>query len=297
MLRVHTTGVARSRLLVKRSEVCWYYHAYQSRVKAGLYAFQQVIEQGDKRVHELAIAIDKIFWFRQPIVRMQTHEIVAYEMLARTMNDVGGTVSAWNLIDEINQHDDLVKLLDRRAVRFAVNQLKRDKGAGLETVYAVNLGSATVDDPQFIDFASKVMEGLEFAGLQRSCLRFELTEHRRYSSSGVLALRNIGGQIGADDFGEGYNSLSTFADNDFDFVKIGGRFTKGLLQDSIKNRAVVKSILVMAKELGIPVVFESVETEPIARLIFRVWLSSPVFQCDLWGQGWHYGRDVSCQQN
>lgn len=264
-----------------------------------------MIEQGDKRAYELANLVDKIFWHCQPIVRMGTQEVVMHELLARIQNSTGGTVSAWAVIEEINRlatehkeednpYDKLLRLLDRKAIRFAVKRLKANKALGIHISYAVNLSGTTISDPHFVGYVIDQLQELAIAGVNPSQLCFEMTEHKPYSAAGVLSLRNIGVAVGADDYGEGFNSLCTFEDNDFDFIKIGGRFSKGLLNGSIKNRAAIMGVMAMARELGIPVVFESVEIEPIARLIYRVWSSSPVFQCELWGQGWHYGRDSSC---
>ena len=75
----------------------------------------------------------------------------------------------------------------------------------------------------------------------------------------IQQLKNIGVTIALDDFGTGYASLSYLLLFPFDKIKIDKSFTQGLLTRS-DCRAVVASILTLARGLDIAVTAEGVET-------------------------------------
>ena len=76
----------------------------------------------------------------------------------------------------------------------------------------------------------------------------------------IQQLKNIGITIALDDFGTGYASLSYLLLFPFDKIKIDKSFTQGLLTRT-DCRAVVASILTLARGLEIAVTAEGVETK------------------------------------
>ncbi len=73
-------------------------------------------------------------------------------------------------------------------------------------------------------------------------------------------LKDNGIGISIDDFGTGYSSLSYLAKLPVDFVKIDLSFVKRMLEDN-KVLSVVKTIVYLAKELGMKTIAEGVENE------------------------------------
>ena len=75
----------------------------------------------------------------------------------------------------------------------------------------------------------------------------------------VEELRHAGFVIYMDDFGSGYSSFNTLQQIPIDVLKLDMKFLSGFTTNN-KSRVVLSSIVHMAKELGIPVIAEGVET-------------------------------------
>ena len=73
-------------------------------------------------------------------------------------------------------------------------------------------------------------------------------------------IKNIGIKLTIDDFGTGYSSFSYLQQFPFDELKIGQSFIQKLGTDT-ECYEIIKTIVVLAKRLGLNVVAEGVETE------------------------------------
>lgn len=77
----------------------------------------------------------------------------------------------------------------------------------------------------------------------------------------LIELRSLGISISIDDFGTGYSSFSRLKNFPIDLLKIDIDFVRGITSPSIKDRAIIRSIIQIAKNLNIAVLAEGVETE------------------------------------
>ncbi|MDR7335585.1 EAL domain-containing protein [Roseateles asaccharophilus] len=130
---------------------------------------------------------------------------------------------------------------------------------------------------------------LRSLGLGGDALAVEITEgllleRDEAVAERLRALRDAGLAISLDDFGTGYSSLSYLQHHDIDTVKIDRSFVAGL-ENGGKALALCRAIVTMARELGLEVVAEGVETE--AQMV-----ALRDMGCD-WGQGWWFGKGVS----
>ena len=73
-------------------------------------------------------------------------------------------------------------------------------------------------------------------------------------------LHEIGFKLSIDDFGSGYSSLNLLKDIPADVLKIDREFFNGTV-NSKKGRAVISSVVDMAKNLEMNVISEGVETQ------------------------------------
>lgn len=119
-------------------------------------------------------------------------------------------------------------------------------------------------------------------------LTLELTEHvmaRDHERVAQLMaeIKELGVRLSLDDFGTGYSSLAYLKTLPFDELKIDGRFVADI-EKGESDRALVKTILAMARNLGLTAVAEHVEN-------IRQQAFLRAFGCDYF-QGYLYGKAV-----
>lgn len=112
-------------------------------------------------------------------------------------------------------------------------------------------------------FVPMVKELIGKHGVDASKITFELTEHVMAKDHERIArrmgeIKQLGIRLSLDDFGTGYSSLAHLKQLPFDEVKIDGGFVSDL-ENSDSDRALVKTILAMARTLGLTSVAEHVE--------------------------------------
>jgi Amt family ammonium transporter len=134
--------------------------------------------------------------------------------------------------------------------------------AGAGITVSVNLSAR-----QFGQFAivKSVGEALAASGLPPQNLKLEITEsvlmdHAEASVRTLGELKRSGVQVQVDDFGTGYSSLSYLHRFKLDALKIDRSFISRLGSDS-ENTEIVKTIVTLARNLGMSLVAEGVETE------------------------------------
>ncbi len=76
----------------------------------------------------------------------------------------------------------------------------------------------------------------------------------------MRAIKNIGIKLVLDDFGTGYASFSYLNQFPLDELKIGKSFIQQM-EFNTESYEIVKSIVELAKKLGLKIVAEGVETE------------------------------------
>ncbi|TCP33772.1 EAL domain-containing protein [Sphingomonas sp. BK235] len=215
----------------------------------------------DRRALEIdlrdALARGEITLHYQPVLKVDTGEIVTVEALARWTHPTRGPVRPDVFIAIAEESGLIVPLgaaLLRQACRDAMGWPDRIS-------VAVNLSPIQFHAG---DVYTTVMDALAVTGLPPHRLKLEITE-------GVLIrdvertfvelerLRAQGIKILMDDFGTGYSSLSYFERFPFDKVKIDQSFVRGL--DSTRAAgAIIKAIVGLGEALGISIVAEGVET-------------------------------------
>jgi diguanylate cyclase (GGDEF)-like protein len=127
---------------------------------------------------------------------------------------------------------------------------------------AVNLASSTLLDPRLHETVRAALVDHDLAP-QR--LYLEVVESRALADvpavvDRLVSLRQLGVKIALDDFGTGYSTLSWLQRLPVDQVKIDRTFIAALPADAA-SAGVVRGVLALARELGIEVVAEGVETQ------------------------------------
>ena len=193
----------------------------------------------------------------QPIMNIESREIVGAEALMRWHSPTRGTVAPDNFI-AVAEETGLIVPLGEWALRKAC-ATAASWPPGLRI--AVNVSAVQLKSG---GFARGVISALAFSGVPASRLELEITETVLMDESETVLrtlrqLRGLGIRIALDDFGTGYSSLGYLRRFPVDKIKIDRSFIR-----DIHNRdtaAIVRTIIGLGAELGITVTAEGVETE------------------------------------
>jgi EAL domain-containing protein (putative c-di-GMP-specific phosphodiesterase class I) len=175
----------------------------------------------------------------------------------------------------------LMRLVDRRVLDLGVSVLKENPEINL----SINVSGMTAVDPVWL---RQLRAHLEARPDVASRLILEITETVALddiadSSRFVRSVNEFGCRVALDDFGAGYTSFRHLRGLDVDLVKIDGSFVRDLPTNQ-DNQLFVRTLIQLAKGIGLKTVAEWVETEEEAELLRRAGID--------FLQGWHYGKPV-----
>ena len=226
---------------------------------------------GDRLEVDLRRALDQdeIEILFQPQVSVATRRIVGAEALARWRHPDLGELGAITLFSVAERSDYLVQLSDhvqRKAIAAAAAW--PDALSGLRL--SVNITAADIVRPGFAEqFVVMVRE----SGFPPGRLTVEVTEGGLIDDLGAAAnllarLREGGLRAAIDDFGTGYSSLAYLKALPLEYLKIDKRLVEDI-SGSARDQVVVRSVIEMARSLGLEVIAEGVETEEQLSLLAR----------------------------
>jgi EAL domain-containing protein (putative c-di-GMP-specific phosphodiesterase class I) len=160
------------------------------------------------------------------------------------------------------EHTGLIKPLTLHVVDRALAQCWQWQQMGLEVPVAVNLSVRNLQDEGFPD---EVGQLLQKHGVDPELLELEITESaivvdptRALAVLGKLT--GMGVRLSLDDFGTGYTSLASLKRLPVRQVKIDKSFIVNMVVDH-DDDIIVRSTIELARNLGLQVVAEGVETE------------------------------------
>jgi EAL domain-containing protein (putative c-di-GMP-specific phosphodiesterase class I) len=226
---------------------------------------------------------DQLELYYQPIVRLDTGEVVAYEALLRWNHPERGVVAPVHFIPQAEE-SGLIVPIGRWVTREATRQAARWQRPGAPPLrMSVNVSTQQFQHPGFV---WDVAEALERSGFDPHLLTLEITETVLVQDAhGVAAklrqLRELGVRLALDDFGTGYSSLSYLRRFPVDVLKIDKSFVDGIAVNA-EDRAVAGAIIQLGRTLDLQVVAEGVEDDDQVRALAG--LSCPL------GQGYRFGR-------
>lgn len=238
---------------------------------------RKALEQGEFRVHY------------QPIISLQTGKITGFEALTRWQRPEGilSPIAFIAVAEEIG----LIIPMNRLLLREACQHLK-----SWQAEFPLNPGltmSVNITPKEFAqpDLASEIGKTLQEVGLDPRCLQLEIIETIAMGdaekSGQVLAqLKALGVRLSIDDFGTGYSSLSRLRRIPVDTLKIDRTFIMNMDTDP-ENREIVRTIIMLAHNLGLKVVAEGTETQAHINQLKQL-------DCEM-AQGYHYSKPADDQ--
>jgi diguanylate cyclase (GGDEF)-like protein len=225
----------------------------------------------------------------QPMVDAATGCLTGAEALLRWDHPDMGAVSPMRFIP-LAEETGLIFPIGEWVLQHACRQAKVWQQRGLAGIYAsVNVSARQLTDSGFPGHLSRI---LTEAGIGGDALTIEITENTLMSASGqaVAMLRDLkdtGVRISIDDFGTGYSSLSYLKRFPIDTLKIDRSFVVDLPHDR-ESVAIARSIVALAKNLGLQVLAEGVENRSQLEFLTAA-------GCDKI-QGFYFSRPVSPDQ-
>ncbi|WP_229843132.1 putative bifunctional diguanylate cyclase/phosphodiesterase [Halomonas urumqiensis] len=200
----------------------------------------------------------------QPLVERDSGELHGAEALVRWHHPDFGDVSP-GIFVPLAERAGLIITLGRQVMRQVAAQLQAWRAAGLNPPQvAVNLSASQFWQEGLVE---EVRELFAEFDLPRGQVGFELTESvlldgEQRAVTVIQGLRDLGCRIAIDDFGTGYSSLSYLQDLPLTTLKIDRRFVQRLVGENNRgSAAIVAAVTGLARELGLRVVAEGVETE------------------------------------
>ncbi len=193
----------------------------------------------------------------QPIVDLASGMISGREALVRWTHPTRGELSPATFVP-IAERTGLILALGEWVLRRSCEEAAQWREP---VVVAVNVSPVQLREESFAQTVASVLRDCH---LPPSRLNIEVTETVLMSDDGptrrnVEKLRAMGIGLALDDFGTGFSTLSNLCRFSFDTLKIDSSFVR----ESIHRResaAVVRGIVALARELGIPTTAEGVET-------------------------------------
>lgn len=205
-------------------------------------------------------------WY-QPIVRLDTRQIVGFESLLRWQHPEHGQISPPEIVTTARTTGLLQSLTETvfRNCCTMMEQLQRGGRADLRV--AINVSPRELEAA---DIDSMILQGLAARGLPPSMLEIEITEETPVDPERVgeklARLAQAGISIALDDFGAGFSTLASLKDGRISKVKIDRSFTKDLTCRA-ESRLLMKATIDLAHTLGMEVMAEGVETTDQAQIL------------------------------
>lgn len=208
-----------------------------------------------------AIERGELFLQFQPQICLHTNTVTGIEALARWKHPELGLVPPDKFIP-IAEDIGLIVPIGDWVMRTACENARKWHLAGAESLrIAVNISQRQLEQP---DFVEKVAEVLSSTQCLPTLLELEITEssimsHPERSIAKLRELHKMGITLALDDFGTGYSSLNYLKRLPLDRLKVDRAFISGIPADC-DDMAIVQATIVLAKQLGLMVVAEGVET-------------------------------------
>jgi EAL domain-containing protein (putative c-di-GMP-specific phosphodiesterase class I) len=210
-----------------------------------------------------AIQRREFFLQYQPIVSLETGKVCSFEALVRWRHPERGLVMPGEFIT-VAEETGLIIPLGQWVLGEACRQMREwQRLYDFEdcVTMSVNLSGRQFSQADLIEQVSSV---LRETGLSAANLKLEITESMVMENFDtaiqmLTQLRNLGVGLSIDDFGTGYSSLSYLHRFPIDTLKIDRSFVTRMTDNS-ENGEIVRTIVTLARSLGMNVIAEGVET-------------------------------------
>lgn len=229
------------------------------------------------QVIKTALSNKKIISYFQPIILNSTQEIIKYESLVRLKEENGKVLTPYFFIDIAKKG----KYYTNITSVILDNSFKALELTDKEIT--MNISAIDIEDNTIRE---KIYSLLEIHKDKASRVIFELLEDENVKNFDIIKefivkIKKLGVKIAIDDFGAGYSNFERLLDYQPDILKIDGSLIKNIHKDTSAHLT-VKTIVSLAKELGIKTTAEFVENETIYNIVKELGID--------YSQGYYFGK-------
>lgn len=215
-----------------------------------------------------ALRNNELELFHQPQIDLNKNRVDGSEVLLRWNHKTYGFIAP-DVFIKLAEDTGIINELTLWVLNRACHDLEKITALGYADYnVSVNISGKDISE---IGFLKNIKEILGCYDISTANLTFELTESVmvndfHHLSQVMKELSLMGVHVAVDDYGTGYSSLLYISQLPFNEIKIDKSFVIGL-EDSETNLTIIRTTLEMAKNLGLKVVAEGVETEAVEKIL------------------------------
>ena len=211
-----------------------------------------------------AIENDEIFLVYQPIFSLTTGQLQGIEALTRWSHPELGKIPPAKFIplaEEIGFIDPLGEYILQRAC-LEIGPIFDALSTENSLTLSVNLSCKQFGQSALVKRFKNILDETSFPAKK---LKFEITEsiffeYQEKAIEMLHQIRDLGIEIDIDDFGTGYSNLGYLIKLPISTLKIDRSFVSPINKDGA-NTEIVKTVLALARNLGLKTVAEGIETD------------------------------------
>lgn len=198
----------------------------------------------------------------EPVIEASSGAVAFHEALVRVRRPDGELLGAATIVPTAERLG-VIRLIDHRVMEMALATLKAHPAAKL----SINVSMRTAVEEMWLAALAAGLQGSDIA----SRLTIEITETAAIQDLDatariVLQLKSLGLRVAIDDFGSGHTSFKALRALPVDILKLDGVFIQNISR-SAEDRFFVKTLLDLARHLGLATVAEWVQDAEAAELL------------------------------
>jgi len=223
-----------------------------------------------RRINRLAQALDegRFHLYAQSIVPLlpEAASRTRCEILVRLRDERGNLQPAASFLPQAERYN-LMPAIDRWVIRRTIELVggwHRDHPECELPLCSINLSGPSLDDESLVP---RLREQLSQHRLPPQALCFEIAEAAALANFAqtvrfISEIRTTGCGVALDDFGNGVLSFAYLKALAVDFLKIGGHYVRGVVDDPVYG-TIVTAVNQVGRLMGIATIAEEVDSEPV----------------------------------
>jgi EAL domain-containing protein (putative c-di-GMP-specific phosphodiesterase class I) len=236
-----------------------------------------------------ALRNNELQLFHQPQIDINKNTVDGSEVLLRWKHKYYGFIAP-DVFIKLAEDTGIINELTLWVADRACRDLEEIINLGYANYnVSVNISGKDISEPNFLTHIKEIISQYD---IPISSLTFELTESVMVNDFNHLShimneLASMGIHVAIDDYGTGYSSLLYISQLPFNELKIDKSFVKDL-ESSERDLTIVRTTIEMAKNLGLKIVAEGIESKAVGEILKR-------HGCNI-AQGYYYQKPIEFSQ-